>query len=91
MTQTLALALELPTGSDAVLVLEALGRIALTFGALPVALLLLIGGYQWLVRWLDRDTELRAIRAAARARVERRKNAQARNLELQLDGKITRR
>jgi flagellar biogenesis protein FliO len=84
MTQTLSL----PTTADALLVLEGLARIAVTFGALPLAVLLLVLAYRWFVRRLDADVTVRAERAAARARVERRKNAQARNLELYLDGTL---
>lgn len=85
MTQTLAL----PNAADALLVLEAIGRIALTFGALPVSLALILLAYRFAVVRLDSDTVTRAERAAARARVERRKNAQARNLELYLDGTLS--
>lgn len=77
MTQTAS-----STASDLLTVLQALGQIFLNFGLPMLVLLGLYLGYRAIVAKLDREVEVRALQAVARRRVERRKNAAARNLDM---------
>lgn len=53
----------------------------LVIAALVLVGFLLVQGYKVMIKRMDAKVLLRAEQAAARSRVERRKNAQARNLE----------
>lgn len=56
-------------------------QIFLNFGLPILILVAVVAGYTWFVKRLDREVEVRALQAVARRRVERRKNARARNLQ----------
>jgi hypothetical protein len=82
MTQTAA-----SQASDLAVLAQFVLQLFLNYGLPLIVVGLVFLAYTWAVKRLDREAEVRALRAVAARRVERRRNAAARNLQEQTTGR----